>query len=210
MGWEQSGARRTLGVIHGHCARLQHESTRPSNFPENPKILKRYEVSNVDISFVNRDGGACVHMCVHIYMCVSTFVSGIYSPLHRHGEAWSGCLTSCSLVLTSYTESGSLSWTQSSPIIQSSRSVLPQASTAPASEWQVEPHPLSFYMGSGNLNSCPQTCPARALSTESPPQPNIIFLKKHWISQRKLVYFENSTQPLPQCSSLTATCLSSL
>lgn len=75
MGWEQSGARRTLGVIHGHCARLQHESTRPSNFPENPKILKRYEVSNVDISFVNRDGGACVHMCVHICMCVSTFVS---------------------------------------------------------------------------------------------------------------------------------------
>lgn len=39
------------------------------------KILKRYQVSNVDVSFVNRNGGACVHMCVHICMCVSTFVS---------------------------------------------------------------------------------------------------------------------------------------
>lgn len=37
MGWEQSGAGRTLGVIRGHCARLHNESTGQSNFPANPK-----------------------------------------------------------------------------------------------------------------------------------------------------------------------------
>lgn len=64
---------RTPGVIHGHCAKLQNESTRHPNFPANPKkvvfLLKRYQVSNVDISFVNRDG---VHVCtcVCIFVCV--------------------------------------------------------------------------------------------------------------------------------------------